>query len=99
METKGVDKVRELMANRRCRVVLMPMFRSFIDIMILHQIKYLQDFEIGFTFSQIEDSPKIRFLEALMHRVGCFQIKRQKGNNNVVNFVNQSLLHDVIEDN
>ena len=95
----GLQAVKELTQNRRCRVVLMPMFKSFNDPLVLHQIKYLDDLEMGFTFAQIEDTPKLKAIELLLRRAGCFLIKRRQAHNNIVNYVNQSLLHDVIEDN
>ena len=59
------------------------MYKSFIDPIILHQIAYLEDHEIGFTFSNFEDSSRIAAVEKIMKRAGCFLIKRGEQNVNI----------------
>jgi len=69
-------------------VVLLPIYRSFTDPLILHFIHYLHDLELGFTFGNYEDSPKIMSIEAMLKRIGCFLIKRKEQQNQNVNYVN-----------
>ncbi len=45
--------------NRKIRVVFMPIYKSYADPVIMHYINYLEDIELGFTFGNYEDSPKI----------------------------------------
>jgi len=51
--------------------------------MILHQIAYLEDMEIGFTFSNYEDSAQVKLVERFMKRAGVFLLRRKQSNVNI----------------
>ena len=72
------------------------MFKSFTDILIMHFVNYQADLQLGFTFGNYEDSPKIAFVERLLKRIGCLLIKRKEP---LLEYVNKCLLQDVIEHN
>ena len=55
----------------------MPVFKSYADPLLLFYLNYYTDLELGFTFGNYEDSPKIGFVERLLRRIGTFLIKRQ----------------------
>jgi len=99
LDVPGLNKVKELASDRKCRVVLVPTYKSYADPLILHFINFNQDVEPGFTFGNFEDSPKIHFIDMLLRRIGCLLIKRREQNDMSINYVNQSLLQDVIETN
>jgi len=63
-------------------------------------MKFFYNIEMRFTFGNYEDTPKIQFVEALMRRIGVFLINRKEFSKNMcVNYINQALLEDVIENN
>ena len=100
--------------DRKSRVVLMPIYKSYADPLVLHFINYLSDLELGFTFGNHEDSPKIGFVDRLLKRIGTFLMRRFPSNHAVaekgegklhagdidaINYVNQSLLDEVVQSN
>lgn len=52
------------------------MYKSYSDPLIIHYIQYFQDMELGFTFGNYEDSPKIGFVDRLLKRIGTILIRR-----------------------
>jgi hypothetical protein len=54
---------------------MMPMFKSYSDIFILHYVNYISDIEMGFNFGYYNDSPKIKMIERLSKRIGYFMMK------------------------
>jgi hypothetical protein len=72
----GMEQVKLLGQNRKTKIILMPMFKSFADPCVLFYITYLMNLELGFQFGNYEDSPKIHFVESLLKRTGTFLIKR-----------------------
>jgi len=99
IDHQGLEKIKELSLDRKTRIIFMPVYKSFADPLLLHFINYQADLELGFTFGNYEDSPKIVSVESMLRRIGCFLIKRKEQHNINVNYVNESLLHDVIEQN
>jgi hypothetical protein len=77
VDIKGVEKVRDLTSQRKTRVILLPMFKSYGDPLILHYVNYFMNLELGFSFGNYEDSPKISFVESIFKRIGLFLIKRK----------------------
>lgn len=61
--------------DRKTKVVLMPMFKSYSDIFVLHFANYVSDIEMGFSFGYYNDSPKVRAIETLARRIGYFMLK------------------------
>lgn len=87
-DSVGLQKIKNLCQDRKSRVIFLPMFKSFSDILIMHFLNYHNDLELGFTFGNYEDSPKNAFVERLLKRIGCFTIKRKESHNMNLNYVN-----------
>lgn len=88
----------------------MPVYKSYGDPLIMHYINYYFDLELGFTFGNYEDSPKIGFVDRLLKRIGTILIRRDPQtslsrftsnpiDSNVLNYVNHALFQEVIEAN
>lgn len=64
VDMASLDRVKTLVKeNRKARVIFVPIYKSYADPLILHYINYYNDLELGFTFGNYEDSPKIGFIE------------------------------------
>ena len=61
----------------------MPIYKSYADPLVLHFINYFSDLELGFTFGNYEDSPKIGFVDRLLKRIGTFLMRRFPSNHAV----------------
>lgn len=83
--------------DRKTKVVLMPMFKSYSDLFILHYANYISDIEMGFSFGYYNDSPKVKMIERMAKRVGYFMLK--PNTNQRINYVNQTLIEEVIGNN
>ena len=112
IDKEGIARMNTLTAeNRKARVVYMPIYKSYSDPLIMHYIQYWQNMELGFTFGNYEDSPKIGFVDRLLKRIGTILIRRNPRNSlsnvkhdslidqDIVNYVNQSLFQEVLQNN
>lgn len=81
VDREGLKRIQALTKdNRKTRIVFMPIYKSYSDPLIMHYIQYHQDLELGFTFGNYEDSPKIGFVDRLLKRIGTILIKRDPKN-------------------
>lgn len=55
--------------------------------------------DLGFSFGNFEDTSSNKFVQALSRRIGHLLINRQNQSNIVMNYLNQALIEDVIENN
>jgi len=76
IEQDGLDMVKELSKDRKTRVVMMPVYKSYADPLVLYYINYMKNFDFGFIFGHLEDSPKVLAVENLLKNIGCFLVKR-----------------------
>ena len=77
----------------------MPFFKSYSDPLILHYINYFMDMPFGYTFGNQEDSPKIAVVDKIMRKIGLCQLNRHDKKDLFINYINQALIQDVIENN
>lgn len=101
IDKEGIARMKTLTNdNRKVRIVYMPIYKSYSDPLIMHYIQYWQNMELGFTFGNYEDSPKIGFVDRLLKRIGTILIRRNPRNSlsnvkhdsqidqDIVNYVN-----------
>lgn len=110
VDNEGIKKIKGLMQNKKNRIILYPVYKSYTDPLILHYIHFLKDFDLGFTFGNYEDSPKIPFVDNILKKIGTILIRRDPKTStsrhtmklmdpNMMNYVNSSLFQDVVEKN
>jgi hypothetical protein len=88
-----------IITDRKTKIVFMPVFKSYADPFALHYINYISDLEFGFTFAYYNDTPKVKLVEMLLSRLGYFLLRKNNNHNQHLNYINQSLIQDVIENN
>jgi len=77
VDRRGLENIKKMTSNnRKVRVVFMPIYKSYSDPLVMHYINYFSDLELGFTFGNYEDSPKIGFVDRLLKRIGTILIRR-----------------------
>ena len=97
LHTESLNRIKDMVTtNRKARIVFMPIYKSYSDPLIMHYINYFCDLELGFTFGNYEDSPKIHFVDRLLKRIGTFLIRRnyhadQRMSPEIIEYMNQSL--------
>ena len=62
--------------DRKTRIILMPVYKSYTDAMIMDFISYLKDIEPSFIFGNYEEIPKVDFILKLSTGVGVLLIRR-----------------------
>lgn len=104
IDKKSVMKIHDMTKDsRKTRIVLMPIYKSYSDPLILHYISNFYDFEPGFVFGCFEDSPKLPFIDRFLKGNGHFLIKRDPRNSlsntrsyssqdlDILNYVNNAM--------
>ena len=112
VDIKSIDNIKNMIErNRKTRIVYVPTYKSYQDPLIMHYVNYYTDQELGFTFGHYEDSPKIKFVDNFLKRIGTFLIRRSPKNSlsnstirsmldqDVTNYINQALFQEVLENN
>lgn len=67
--------------DRKTKIVFMPVFKSYADPIALHFINYISDLEFGFSFGYYQDTPKVKFVEMLLNRLGYCLLKKNNNQN------------------
>lgn len=112
VDLKSIDNIKEMIKiDRKCRIVYMPVYKSYQDPIIMHYLNYFTDQELGFTFGHYEDSPKMGIVDKVLKQIGTLLIRRNPKNSlsnqsiqstldqDVTDYVNQALFQEVLENN
>jgi len=73
---KELKDIKNLCQNRKTRVILLPLYKSYADPLVLFLIQYLNNMQLGFTVGSLEDCPKINSVKNLLHKMGHLHMKR-----------------------
>ena len=107
IDKPGIEKIKQLSKeDRKTRVILLPIYKSYADALIMHFLFYLYDIEPSFIFGNYEEIPKIEFILNISKQVGVLLIRRFPQNHlindlsgadmDAINYANQSLLDEVV---
>ena len=75
--------------SRKTRIILMPLYKSYADPIVMHQVNFNSDMELGFTFGHYEDTPKVILVEKILKSSGHLLIKRFDQNDININYIHQ----------
>ena len=57
VDTSSIEAIKRMtQENSKTRVVFVPIYKSYIDALVLNYINFFTDQEFGFTFGHQEDS-------------------------------------------
>jgi hypothetical protein len=65
IDIQSVKMVKELISKNH-KVILMPLYKSFADFFVHLYVTRTQGIESGFTFGNMEDTPHIKILDAIL---------------------------------
>ena len=77
VEQSGIGHIKKLM-NMNERVVILPQYKSFADLFVLLYTLNQHDIEIPFFVGNMEDTPRIGFIDMLLKGVGYINVKRTR---------------------
>jgi hypothetical protein len=55
VDQSGLENIKKLSANRKNKVILMPMYKTYGDAILMYYLNYLSDVELGFMIAMAED--------------------------------------------
>jgi hypothetical protein len=70
--------VKDLL-ERKKKVILVPDYKSFMDIYVLLYALYEDKMEIPFSYGNSKDRPKINSIDSLLRNIGHIPAKRSYG--------------------
>lgn len=77
VEQSGIKHIKRLM-DKNERVVLVPHYKSFADFFILLHTLAVYNIELPFCVGNMEDTPHIRFIDALLRGSGYILARRSR---------------------
>ena len=98
VDMNGVEMVKKLLADNQ-RVVLLPLFKSFADFFGLNYINQRMGLGQGFTLGNFDDTPRIKLCDNWLSDCGYMFSRREQNQSLQSNYVNSSLLREIIEHN
>lgn len=93
---EGIENIQNEMKDKNTRIVLLPINKSLTDLLVIEYINFLKDLKIGFFFGQQEDNTDITLINKIYQYCGVILLKRHQKDNVNINYVNQSLIEDMI---
>jgi len=81
VDMKSIENIKEMIkTDRKCRIVYMPVYKSYQDPLMMHYINYFSNQELGFTFGHYEDSPKMSLVDNVLKQIGTILMRRNPKN-------------------
>ena len=102
VDYESINQIKSMIANdRKSRIVLVPMYKSFADALVLFYINYFYDLDMGFLFGMREDIPTLRWVDRLSRRIGLIIMSQSGSPPNsrdsiMKNYVNRALFQEIL---
>lgn len=80
-------------------MVLVPTYRSFLDIFVLLYTLYEHEIPIPFTFGNLDDTPRINIVDPILRNIGYILTKRSHDQSLQSSYLNFALLREIIDVN
>jgi glycerol-3-phosphate O-acyltransferase len=91
----GFAKVKELIASKQ-KVILVPIYRSFLDLTILLYTLYVNKIDFPFSFGNIDDVPTVAFMDTVLQNSGYISTTRSRSQSLQEQYINQATLREVL---
>jgi glycerol-3-phosphate O-acyltransferase len=73
----GLDKVKTLMQKKQ-KVVLVPIYRSFLDLSLILYSLYANNIDFPFSFGNIDDVPTVALMDSMLSNAGYISSTRSR---------------------
>jgi len=94
LDRYGLQTVRKLSQESQNRIVFMPIYKSNVDIAILHFANYFSELELGFSMGHFDTSSWTNLTMKTMKSIGVIPVKQYDSE-----AVVQNLMSAIIEKN
>ena len=98
VDDRSVKMVKDLISQNH-KVILMPLYRTYIDFFVQMFVMSTQRIQLGFTFGNFEDTPRIRLIDAWLKNCGYILSRRKQGQSLQSSFINSQMLKEIIAHN
>ena len=95
VEEPGIKVIKKLMHMNE-KVILLPQYKSYGDLFILLYTFAVHDIEIPMTVGNMEDTPRVRFIDMLLKGVGYINAKRSRDQSMQEGYVTQAILRELL---
>jgi len=68
-------QLKDMLENKK-KVILLPTYKSFIDIFILYYTLYMNKIDIPFTLGNLEDTPRSKVMDQFLQSIGYILSRR-----------------------
>ncbi len=73
----GINRIKQLL-EKKAQVILLPVYKSFLDFPILIYSLLLNQIELPFTIGNSEDIPDVKLVATFLKRFGYLTTKRSR---------------------
>ncbi len=98
IDTQSVKMVKELVAQNQ-KVILLPLYKSYTDFFIQMYVMNTQKIPMGYTFGNLEDTPRIALVDRLLKSCGYITSRRRTSQSLQSNYINSEMLKELITNN
>ena len=95
VEEPGIKVIKKLM-NLNERVVLLPQYKSFADLFILLYTFAAHNIELPLTVGNMEDTPRVRFIDMLLKGVGYIHARRSRDQSMQEGYITQAIIREIL---
>lgn len=78
------------------RVVLVPAYKSFSDLLVLLYTFAAHDIEIPFTVGNFEDTPRVKLIDMLLKGVGYITARRSRDQSMQEGYITQAVIREIL---
>ncbi len=98
VDMNSVKMVKNLIQSNK-KIVIMPLYKSFADFFVQIYVQMTQHLYGGFTFGNMDDTPRIALMDTWLRHCG-YILQRRKGSQSLQsNYVNCQMMKEVISSN
>lgn len=94
LDKYGLEMVKKLSQDSQNRIIFMPIYKSNVDLAILHFANYFSELELGFSLGHFDTSSWTNLTMKTMKSIGIIPVKKYDSE-----AVVQKLLSAIIENN
>lgn len=73
----GLEQLKKLLEKKE-KVVLVPIYKSFVDLCVLLYTLYVNKIDIPFSFGNVDDIPNVAFLDNILSNAGYIKATRSR---------------------
>ena len=95
VDTKGIEMVKRMIKSGY-KVIFMPLYKTYIDFLVLTYVHQIMGIPHGFTLGNFEDTPRIVFFDHILRSTGYILSRRKHGQSMQSRYINSALVRELI---